>query len=155
MTPRAHTETVQAVAFSPDGKYFATSSDDGTAVLWDISSGTQAVEKYTLTGHRAVIYALDFSPDGKFLATGSADTETRVWNVATGATEFTLYGHTDRIYSVDFSPDGKYLATAGADTTIHVHYLQLSDLIQSALERVVRTVTPEDCLQYLATCPEP
>jgi WD40 repeat protein len=35
-----HTAAVENVAFSPDGKYILTGSDDGTAMLWDVDYRT-------------------------------------------------------------------------------------------------------------------
>ena len=37
----AHTGSVEAIAFHPDGKLFVTSSRDGTARLWNVESGEQ------------------------------------------------------------------------------------------------------------------
>jgi WD40 repeat protein len=39
---RGHTGHLRGVAFSPDGTLLATTSDDGTARLWDIATGTPA-----------------------------------------------------------------------------------------------------------------
>jgi hypothetical protein len=61
---------VQSVAFSPDGKVLANSSD-GTLRIWDSATG-QAVR------------ALAFSPDGKALAAQGADGTVRLWDPATG-----------------------------------------------------------------------
>jgi WD40 repeat protein len=149
------TDFVETVAFSPDGNTLATGSDDSTVVLWDLRSETLGEIVKTLEGHKAIIFDVAFSPDGKRLASVSADTTTVIWDVSTGASLYTLYGHTDRLYAVAFSPNGKYLATAGADATIHVHYLQLSDLIRSALDRVVLTVDPATCYEYYQGCPKP
>src|SRR5207248_8565559 len=40
---QAHTDTVRALAFSPDGRTLATGSWDGTIKLWVIESGTLSV----------------------------------------------------------------------------------------------------------------
>ena len=54
---------MRALAFSPDGKILASSSLDGTLILWDIASRQPLGPP--LTGHRGWITSLAFSPDGK------------------------------------------------------------------------------------------
>jgi WD40 repeat protein len=62
-----------AVAFSPDGKLFATGGivreDDkvtgGEVILWDAQTGEL---KHTLPGLTVPVSTLSFSPDGKTLA---------------------------------------------------------------------------------------
>ena len=59
--------TVDAVAFSPDGKTLATGGWDDLVRLWDVASGHL---RATLNGPPNWVRCLAFSPDGKFLASG-------------------------------------------------------------------------------------
>ncbi|MEU6807751.1 trypsin-like peptidase domain-containing protein [Streptomyces sp. NPDC046831] len=109
-----HARPVYSVAYSPDGRTLATGSTDGTARLWDVSTGRT---RLVLRGHRSEVWSVAFSPDGRTLATGSADRTARLWNVATGHTRRILTGHTDGLNFVSFSPDGYTLATGAKDDT--------------------------------------
>jgi WD40 repeat protein len=35
---RGHTESVEGIAFSPDGRLLASGSEDGSIILWDVAS---------------------------------------------------------------------------------------------------------------------
>ena len=66
----SHSGWVNSVAFSPDGEYLLTGSDDGTAKLWEVGSGK---EVRSFLGHSSGVYSVAFSPDGQYLLTGSND----------------------------------------------------------------------------------
>ena len=104
-----HTDEIESVVFSPDGKTITSASGDGTVRLWDVDTGHTL---RTLTGHMDGINSVAFSPNGKTIASAGSDDTVRLWDVATGRTLKTLIGHTDRIQSVAFSPNGRTIASA-------------------------------------------
>jgi WD40 repeat protein/serine/threonine protein kinase/DNA-binding XRE family transcriptional regulator len=109
-----HTDWLNDVAFSPDGKHILTSSNDKTARLWDMMTG-QTVISYT--GHTAGVKSVAFSPDGRYVLTGSLDKTARLWDTETGQAVITYTGHTEGINVVAFAPDGKSILTGSADKT--------------------------------------
>lgn len=112
-----HTGPVYRVSFSPDSKYFVTTSLDKTTRIWNLEKGEELLQ---LKGHSDVVTSIRFDPSSQYLATGSFDTTARLWKVETGQVMHTLEGHTDSVIDVDFSPNGKYLATGSWDGTVRI-----------------------------------
>lgn len=110
IAPVGHTGGIEAIAYSPDGKYILTGSTDNTAKLWDIKGH----EILTFTGHTDGVNSVVFSPDGKQVFTGSRDGTAILWDL-TGKILRTFSGHKKLIESVAFSPDGKQVLTGGRD----------------------------------------
>ncbi len=119
-TLTGHTNSVESVAFSPDGRLLASASY-GEIKLWEVATGREVL---TLRGHTDWVRSVAFSPDGRLLASGSYK-EIKLWEVATGREVRTLTGHTDDVNSVAFSPDGRLLASGSGyyDRTIKLWYV--------------------------------
>jgi WD40 repeat protein len=112
-----HTSTIRSVDFSPDSRYLATGSWDGTVRLWNVTNGETI---HVMEDHTDWIYDVAFSPDGTLLASASRDGTIRLWEVSTGEALTTLTGHTDKIWSVEFSPDGNLLISSSEDGTVRI-----------------------------------
>jgi WD40 repeat protein len=115
-----HSGGINRIAFSPDGKTLASASDDGTILLWDMTTNQPTGTPFGMNAGR--VSSIAFSPDGKTLASASADNKITLWNVENVDTRQAigqpLTGHSDQVNSIAFSPDGKTLASASADGTI-------------------------------------
>ncbi|MCP4540074.1 MAG: hypothetical protein GY832_23295 [Chloroflexi bacterium] len=112
-----HEESIETIAFDPDGHWLATGSLDRTVRLWMVENpGAEAV---VLRGHEAPVSTVAFSPDGYWLATGGNDKTANLWEMDNLSPEpAVLRGHEEHINAVAFSPDGRWLATGGSDRRI-------------------------------------
>jgi WD40 repeat protein/energy-coupling factor transporter ATP-binding protein EcfA2 len=117
------TDPVRALAFSPDGRTLAVSSEK-TVRLWDVSDPSRPIGPTVLAGHTATVRALAYSPDGRTLASAGDDQVIRLWNVTDPhrpVEAALLTGHTEAVRAVTFSPAAQALvATAGMDGTIRL-----------------------------------
>ena len=128
-----HTQSVNAVAFSPDNRWLASGGKDNVIKLWDLTNGNVL---RTFYGHSSNINALAVSDDGKLLASGSGnvkddrdlgifikggvvggeDNTVRIWSVQTGAELHILRGHELPVGALAFGRDGRFLTSVSGDS---------------------------------------
>jgi len=112
-----HLASVNALAWSPDGKLIASASDDTYVQIFDATSGRR---KIIYSGHTEEVAAVAWSPDSKFIASGGQDTTVQVWNANSGARILTYKGHADRVNGVSWSNDSQSIASGSEDKTVQV-----------------------------------
>lgn len=113
-----HTDWVNAVAFSPDGKTLASCSQDKSIQLWHVQSFKHL---RTFTGHEDGVNAIVFSPDGKTLASGSSDGTVLLWDFNIGELIIPPIQVAGHVTSLSYSPDGSFLAcSTNNDQAVHV-----------------------------------
>ena len=134
------------VLYDPTGTRIATSRVvEGIVDVWDAETGEQVA---TLTAPAAVSH-LAFSSDGTSLATGHGDGMVRLWDSETGIQKLVLRGDGQRVTQVLYSPDGSDLVSLDENGLVWVWPLDLDELIAIATDRLTRTLSDDECRQYL------
>lgn len=106
-----HTNTINDLAWKPDGTQLATCSDDNTIRIYN--SSTWALTQ-TITTHTADVNEIAWKPDGTELASVGDNTDLIVFNSSTFATTYT-YSATQALVTISFKPDGTQLAVVRTD----------------------------------------
>ncbi len=150
---------VTALAFSPDGRWPVSGSEDAALRLWDLRD--PEAEPVTLRGHESSISALAFSTDGRWLASGSDDTTLRLWEIGNlQVGPVVLQGHEKAVRLLAFCPDGRSLTTVSADANVKTWEMDLTVLLDQACISAGRNLTQAEWAQffpgepYQKTCPQ-
>jgi WD40 repeat protein len=136
---RGHKQWASALAFSPDGKWFASgghsirqgigigdrdlgSPDLSDSIhLWDVATGTDLRqfpgEVTDRSGGFRNVNALAFTPDGRTLISGEEDGSIVFYDASSAAVRATLRGHLSGVRAVHVSADGRRLVSASTDLT--------------------------------------
>ncbi len=107
-----HTNDVNRLAISPDGKIIASASRDKTIRLWDMTGKLL----HTLDKHQQLVTDVDFSPDGQTLASSSEDKTVKLWKH--DGTLINSFDFKDETEGVAFHPNGDMLAVASGQLVL-------------------------------------
>jgi WD40 repeat protein len=139
--------------FSPDGKWLLVGSCGSVNVLDAATLET----KFSLFRLNGCTHNMAFSPDSRLLAITSIGGPVKVWDWTTYQELLQLPAGLPNGFGrkLQFSPDGTRLMVVVNDPsglvqdTVRVYVLPTEDIIALAKSRLTRTLTPEECQQYL------
>lgn len=132
---------INSVAYSPDGKYIVSCSNNGDIQFWNAKTGEG---NNTWRGFEAE-FAM-FSPDGKHILIGKENNDIEIDCISEGYNKLisaipegetyrvcrtTLEGHSESVKCAAFSPDGKNVISGSWDGTIKVWSLNTGNCIQT------------------------
>jgi WD40 repeat protein len=108
-----HSQPVNGLSITPDGKRALTASNDTSVRLWDLDSGKQI---RTLEGHQNPVKCVQFSADGMSGFSGDSKGTILEWDLKEGKMRAEL-GQRDRKHSevlfLSVSADGRRLLSSG------------------------------------------
>ena len=110
-----HSGLVRSVAWSSDGTFLLSGSNDKTVRKWRSSTGDCIFAVQTPNW----VYAVACSPDNKHFVSGGDNVSLYVWDSSTGTKTFgPLSGHTNDVYTVAYSPSGRQFISGSDDNSI-------------------------------------
>lgn len=124
---QGHHGRILSTCFSPDNQNLLSCSEDGTAKIWDVSTGR--VIK-TLAEQSHDISFASYSPSGNYIITTNKDSTIRIWKSQSAKLLKTIHAPA-RSISASFSPDERQIASADLDLSIRVWNITTSKIVTS------------------------
>jgi len=109
--------SINELAWSPDGKYIASASQDWSIQIWNVGTRQKIL---TYFAHEEPVTAVAWSPNGKYIASGGYDQNVKIWDPTTGQTLLTYNVHKNWITSIVWSPNSSTIASSDADGIVHI-----------------------------------
>ncbi|XP_078408356.1 WD repeat, SAM and U-box domain-containing protein 1 isoform X2 [Cetorhinus maximus] len=120
---KGHSYGVHSCCFSSCGKFLASSSTDGTTVLWNPQSGEKLATLKQPS--ESPVRVCKFSHDSNYLISGAADGTVALWNVRLKKLRRTGAVEDGSVIACDFSPGGNYFVTGSTSGELTVWDCQM------------------------------
>jgi WD40 repeat protein len=127
-----HANPVNQVRWNPVGKYIATSSQDGSIIIWNANNG-DIISTFELKDN---VNFIDWNPDGIRLASAGLDGSSVIWDAFSGSKILTLEETLNSKDEIKWSPDGNYVATSDGCDPIKIWDGYTGNLLKKFKESV-------------------
>ncbi len=125
---KGHESAVVSIAFAPNSREAISGSTDGTAVLWEVETGSITHTFSALGGN---VLSVAFSPNGRTICFGTSSGKTVLYDAIDYKEITSLVGSAGAINSVSFSGNGKLIASAGDDKVIRIWEIASFKLVRT------------------------
>jgi WD40 repeat protein len=147
-----HTQEINAVAFSPDGRTLATGADDDKILLWNTADPAHVPRSTLLAEDTAQINALTFVHGGQSLLTDNWNTQISQWRITDNAPTLAATlsdpaDQSDLVDAVAVSPDSRILAMAGYHQAVILWNIA-NPAHSSALARIATGAGPVSAVAF-------
>ena len=115
----AHDNSIDALAFSPDGMFLAAGSHDNYFSIWKVEGASIELDARHYYGDDWV-RSLVFAPDGSEVYVAGDMYYSLVYNMASRSVTDTLGGHQYYVYGIAVSDDGEVLASGDGEGLLKV-----------------------------------
>jgi WD40 repeat protein len=148
----SHLGHVTSIAFSEDGNWIVSGSNDSTARVWEVKE--QEIVLSSCLGHAQPVTSIAISSDSSLVASGSTDNAVRVWVGNNGVmmeAELSPLVHNGAgwITSVALSRDGRHIVSGSSDRSVYVWDRWLVQQIQEPIPPLHR-FEPEGSVNSVA-----
>lgn len=113
-SPFEHSQAVQFVTLSPDGKLLFSKSADGACRVWETATGALRTALHKTN----IVQGACFSPDNRTLVLKISIKRAQFWDVASGQPLGASMFHPGEISAMAFRPDSRVLAIGREEGTL-------------------------------------
>lgn len=154
---QSHQDEVWYLQFSNNGKYLASSSNDKSAIIWEVRESGELSLKHILAGHQKPVLMVAWSPDDRELLTCGMEEVVRRWDIISGECLHVYEKSGLGLISCGWFPDGTRFFTGVTDKSICLWELDGKEVESWKGQRAIKTsdmAITKDGRRIISMCKE-
>jgi eukaryotic-like serine/threonine-protein kinase len=116
----AHYDTINTLAWSPDGRTLLSSGDDGRVRIWVFNAQQMPEPGQAILSGVGRVFTVTWRPNGELISSAGKDQVIRQWRANDGSWMGSWDGHVGNVYALAWSYDGELLLSGSEDRTVRV-----------------------------------